>query len=1346
MNAVLPSRPLSVRRATLLVALISLFVAPAHGASVLRFADPDDVVDTGSPVQLSGAFTVAAWCRADRRSSGTGFGHIAGQGNNMAAAAGGFGIYTDGDWPVMQVNHGHSAVEWTFDGAASETWHLVVARFDENASPDPICDLWVDGTWKNYWQRDNSSGKPWDIPEGWATSAEPFLMGRSIGSNGATNAFRGCIAEVSVWNRMLTTAEIQTMAAHRLRGDEPGLVGYWPMDEGSGAVVRNAAFGPDAAASDGAISGATWEWAGELDLPTYEEWAGTSIRSETTRWSVSFATNGCTTAFVREPGAAAPFEVPLDANGEGTLCGLRADTLYEAWAEDAGGAATPVERFRTPADAADLPAWTLSLDGVDDVVSMGAGFSVTNDFTLACWYRRDFVNAASGYYQIMAGQGSFKQANGQAMTGYALYTEANNLVTQVRQVGVSDAMWASTGEYGLPRGEWRFGTIRFDIASHRLDLFVNGVHESWVERGSGWNSSFASPWRSDDVPCPFALGARYDPSASAIDKFFQGAVAEVSLWNRALSNAEIAALATTRVVGDEEDLVGYWPVTDGPHGAGTAVLDFLAGGRAAHDGVATGGPTWSRDASFGLAPPEAVHPGASAADAVFDRTTLRATVSSELPGDWDVWAVWDAADRGTGAALDWASGPVACGSIAGASGAAAVADVPDDARVLRFALVRSGETDSVRWTDPIDLTLVERTGYDAPVASLSALSTGASHAQFRFALSSLGTGADSATATLTLSPATPGGAIERTFAAAPATFEISVPGLDPATAYEWTLALVNSRNETDSLSGSFTTSSAPSETAAPIVSATSFAVDAAGVATVGYDVSWPGSGAATADLLLVWGLAPGPFDRTNALASVVIGDGLASAALTGLVPSRTYAARLVARNPATGATAVAPEALSFSTAADFGRGGAGGTARAVSIVAANLGASGTEESFDLAFGVPPVHRAYTLLRASGPCDAGTDPAAWPVLDTIATVAPAEFGRAAVPVPAGWGDTAHAVRFFLVADDAEAPFDARVSYLDSNGTTYVDTGIVVDRHTAFSFRFAWLTSGRAWGRAFGSYVDENNNATRVIMNNNNVTVANFNFLSRAGSSQSSDYLNVSIGTAISGTLDYDKVVLNGKTNTVNHTAGTANSAPILLFGGATGGNSVRFWEFDATTNGLPSFHLVPVSKDGAGRVYDALTGRLLPTTSGALAAGPALATTGFEACASWSETALRTDPDVPRFAPGLSCTPTGVFDTGIVEGALETAGAGGCTLTAELSPTADFAAFAAMPAGAASAAGPYSIRLHLLGTTDANRLLELGETGFIRLRATAGNGRTALSDAVSFAVPLQRAPGTVVIVR
>ena len=81
---------------------------------------------------------------------------------------------------------------------------------------------------------------------------------------------------------------------------------------------------------------------------------------------------------------------------------------------------------------------------------------------------------------------------------------------------------------------------------------------------------------------------------------------------------------------------------------------------------------------------------------------------------------------------------------------------------------------------------------------------------------------------------------------------------------------VRSRAETATLSGSFTTDAAPAETAAPIVSATGFSVDAAGVAAVVWDLSWPGTGADTAALSLAWGLEPGPMDRTNALEAAAI--------------------------------------------------------------------------------------------------------------------------------------------------------------------------------------------------------------------------------------------------------------------------------------------------------------------------------------------------------------------------------------------------------------------------------------------------------------------------------------------
>ena len=43
--------------------------------------------------------------------------------------------------------------------------------------------------------------------------------------------FKGKMAEVRFWNRVRTPAEIRTGMSKRLSGQEPGLVGYWPLDE-----------------------------------------------------------------------------------------------------------------------------------------------------------------------------------------------------------------------------------------------------------------------------------------------------------------------------------------------------------------------------------------------------------------------------------------------------------------------------------------------------------------------------------------------------------------------------------------------------------------------------------------------------------------------------------------------------------------------------------------------------------------------------------------------------------------------------------------------------------------------------------------------------------------------------------------------------------------------------------------------------------------------------------------------------------------------------------------------------------------------------------------------------------
>ncbi len=69
------------------------------------------------------------------------------------------------------------------------------------------------------------------------THANFVLLGRWVTS------FNGLIDEVRIWNIARTQAEIQSNMNHVLTGNEPGLVGYWRLDEGSGQAVFDGTSG-----------------------------------------------------------------------------------------------------------------------------------------------------------------------------------------------------------------------------------------------------------------------------------------------------------------------------------------------------------------------------------------------------------------------------------------------------------------------------------------------------------------------------------------------------------------------------------------------------------------------------------------------------------------------------------------------------------------------------------------------------------------------------------------------------------------------------------------------------------------------------------------------------------------------------------------------------------------------------------------------------------------------------------------------------------------------------------------------------------------------------------------------
>ncbi|MFN6487575.1 LamG-like jellyroll fold domain-containing protein [Nostoc sp. DedQUE02] len=67
--------------------------------------------------------------------------------------------------------------------------------------------------------------------------------------------FKGKIAEVRLWNCIRSEAEIKSFMYTRLRGNEPGLVGYWPLNEGSTTTAKDVTT----RSNNGQITGAIWD-------------------------------------------------------------------------------------------------------------------------------------------------------------------------------------------------------------------------------------------------------------------------------------------------------------------------------------------------------------------------------------------------------------------------------------------------------------------------------------------------------------------------------------------------------------------------------------------------------------------------------------------------------------------------------------------------------------------------------------------------------------------------------------------------------------------------------------------------------------------------------------------------------------------------------------------------------------------------------------------------------------------------------------------------------------------------------------------------------------------------------
>lgn len=99
----------------------------------------------------------------------------------------------------------------------ANTWYHIALTWEGNT-----VKLYINGD--QVWEADNAIDQP---------TPDQYHYAFELGRRGGENSYylNGRIAEARLWNKVRTADEIKSHVYQSLRGDEDGLIGYWPLQE-----------------------------------------------------------------------------------------------------------------------------------------------------------------------------------------------------------------------------------------------------------------------------------------------------------------------------------------------------------------------------------------------------------------------------------------------------------------------------------------------------------------------------------------------------------------------------------------------------------------------------------------------------------------------------------------------------------------------------------------------------------------------------------------------------------------------------------------------------------------------------------------------------------------------------------------------------------------------------------------------------------------------------------------------------------------------------------------------------------------------------------------------------------
>jgi len=156
------------------------------------------------------------------------------------AAGAGISVGTNG---IAVIEHGTNYYPQVLSHSTTITGWTHIAIVYNNRTPS----LYING---QFIKTGLTSGRGTVYP-GVRINYQGTLQGIGFGAYGY---YQGLVDEVRIWNIARSQSDIQADMNRQLTGNEPGLVGYWKLDEGSGNTVYDSTSNN----SNGSISGAQW--------------------------------------------------------------------------------------------------------------------------------------------------------------------------------------------------------------------------------------------------------------------------------------------------------------------------------------------------------------------------------------------------------------------------------------------------------------------------------------------------------------------------------------------------------------------------------------------------------------------------------------------------------------------------------------------------------------------------------------------------------------------------------------------------------------------------------------------------------------------------------------------------------------------------------------------------------------------------------------------------------------------------------------------------------------------------------------------------------------------------------